>query len=170
MTNHVTRPWDPVQDVLVTERKDWTNSSLGERLNWAMGRKHIGTNELGEAAGSTGGAVSKLTKRTEIVAGQAATLFKLAMALDVSPAWLAFGLGQPLDESVRSARERAADICREAKYSEEAIQSVMDEVVASETDLPVLVWITKITAKETELRSQEFSASQEIKLLPPRSS
>lgn len=155
MTNCVTQLIDPVQDARVAERKDWTNSSLKERLTWAMGRKHIGTNELGEAAGLTGSAVSKLATRTEAVAGQAATLLKLSTALDVSPAWLAFGLGQPLDESVRPARERAADLCREAKVSEEAIQSVLDEVVASETDLAVLVWVARINAKEAELRSQE---------------
>ncbi|MGK3994996.1 hypothetical protein [Sorangium sp. So ce1024] len=137
----------------MTTGKDWTNSSLGERLTWAMSRKRFGTNELGEAAGITGGGVSKLADRTEVVAGHAATLFKLANALDVSPGWLAFGTGQPLDESAKPPWERAADLCREAGVPEEAIQSALDEVVSSDTEMPVLVWIDRMRLKAAEIRA-----------------
>lgn len=149
----VTRRVAPGKIACVGSLRDWSASSLGERMRWAIDRTRTGVNELGESSGTSGGAVSKLLARADRVAGRAETLEKLAQALDVSVSWLAFGLGQPLDENELTPRERAAALCREHGVSEAAIQSVLSEVVIGGESISTIAWIDRMRLREAELRS-----------------
>lgn len=139
----------------MSERKNWANSSLGERLKWAMGHRW-GGNELAAAAGIKGGSVSKMLKVTKRIAHNALTLHKLAEALDVSATWLAFGEGQPFEHTAKTACERAAELCRECGVSEEAIEATLREVV-NPPDLPVLLYIDRMRIYDAEIRARRGS-------------
>lgn len=144
-----------MHDRRVSNRTRWEASSVGERLKWAIRRKRFGTNELGQHSGTTGGYVSKLSARPERIAGNAEKLFALAQALDVSAAWLAFGIGQPTEDDVPPLpnREVAAALCRAYGIAEDAIASVIAEIVVADDDLPVLAWVDRMRLREAQLRS-----------------
>lgn len=141
--------------------RDWTTSSLGERVLHAASLRGWGINQFGEKSGLTGGPVSRLSRRTERYAGAPETLLRLAIAASVSPQWLAFGLGQPEEPSLPGSpadrypnRATAAAIARQGGVGEAAVQSVVEEAFALEADPPVLWWIDRMRLREAEMRSQ----------------
>ncbi len=149
-----------VHDRAAAMRRDWRGYSFGRRLTWAMERIHIGPSELealciAQKLPVTKGAISKASRSAKMMAGRADTLYALAVALDVSPTWLAFGIGEPLHSDVKTSKERAADICREAGVSEDAIADALTEIVIP--DASVLFWIDRIRSRESELRKPKSS-------------
>jgi len=85
---------------------------------------------------------------------------RLASACDVSPVWLAFGVGD-----ASSGRERfpkralAAELCREAGVYEEAIRSVLEEPVREEdAGRPTLWWAARMQAAQAHLLSPDVTA------------
>lgn len=71
-----------------------TTSTLGARLREARKNARLDQNELGEAVGITGAAISaiELGKTEDLSLNR---IKALANETGVSPAWLAFGLGSP---------------------------------------------------------------------------
>lgn len=139
--------------VAVVVRADWMKSTLGERMRWAMQRVSALSNELAQMAGVSKGTTSRLANSTERAEGTVDTMLRLATALDVSPAWLAFGLGSPLDDTRTPNRDLAARLCLEYGVCREAVDSVMGEVIANDGDLPVITWIDRMRLRELELKA-----------------
>jgi hypothetical protein len=82
-------------------------------------------------------------------------LRKIADAWGISLEWLVFGRGQP--EQPRPVQGRyphrvvAAQICREARLSEEAIRSVEEQRYDFDGDPTVLWWIHEIEQRALEM-------------------
>ena len=76
-----------------TSKRDWSNSSLGERVAYVCELRGWSLNKLGEEAGIASGPMSRLSRRTEVTAGSPDTLKRIADAGVVSVMWLMFGRG-----------------------------------------------------------------------------
>lgn len=83
MTDRNTRP----------EAKDWTKTSLGERVEHICQLRGWSLNKLGEEAGLASGVMSRLARREATVAGAPDTLAKVADAGGVNVLWLMLGRG-----------------------------------------------------------------------------
>jgi transcriptional regulator with XRE-family HTH domain len=77
----------------VKTTRDWTSSSLGERVAYICELRGWSLNKLGEEAGIASGPMSRLSRRTEVVAASPETLVRIADAAGVSVLWLMFGRG-----------------------------------------------------------------------------
>ncbi len=99
------------------------NSTLGARLRQARKKADLDQNELGEAVGITGAAISaiELGKTEDLTLGR---IKALAIETGVSPSWLAFGVGEIEITQSRGKAELDAALL-------EGIISVVLEVVAS---------------------------------------
>lgn len=74
-------------------KRDWTGSSLGERIDHICQLRGWSLNKLGEEAGIASGPMSRLSRRTEVVAASPDTLARIADAAGVSVLWLMLGRG-----------------------------------------------------------------------------
>lgn len=79
--------------------RNWTTSSLGERIEHICEIRGIGVNELGRRAGFPSGTMSRLKGKTAQSAGKGATMARIAEAGHVRLEWLSTGQG-PVEESV----------------------------------------------------------------------
>ena len=73
--------------------RDWTTSSLGERIEYICQLRGWSLNKLGDEAGIASGPMSKLSRREETVAASPETLARIADAAAVSVLWLMLGRG-----------------------------------------------------------------------------
>jgi transcriptional regulator with XRE-family HTH domain len=81
-------------------RTDWSNSSLGERIEHVCALRGWSLNKLGEEAGIASGVMSRLARRTASRAGAPDTLARLADAANINPLWLMLGRG-PIERDRR---------------------------------------------------------------------
>jgi transcriptional regulator with XRE-family HTH domain len=77
----------------VRERKDWTRTSLGERVEHVCAIRGWSLNRLGEEAGLASGVISRLARREANTAGAPDTLARVADAAGVNVVWLMLGRG-----------------------------------------------------------------------------
>jgi len=75
------------------EPVDWTNTSLGERVEYVCALRGWSLNKLGEEAGLGTGVMSRLARRSAITAGAPDTLARVADAAGVNVLWLMLGRG-----------------------------------------------------------------------------
>ncbi len=73
--------------------RDWTTSSLGERVEHVCALRGWSLNKLGEEASLASGVVSRLARREATVAGAPDTLARVADAAGVNVLWLMLGRG-----------------------------------------------------------------------------
>jgi transcriptional regulator with XRE-family HTH domain len=73
--------------------RDWATSSLGERITHICELRGWSLNKLGDEAGIASGPMSRLSRRTEVVAAAPDTLARIADAAGVSALWLMLGRG-----------------------------------------------------------------------------
>ncbi len=74
--------------------RDWSKTTVGERVEHLCELRGIGQNELGNVAGLKSGHMSKLANNKNIIARTtSATLRKIADAMNVELEWLTFGRG-----------------------------------------------------------------------------
>jgi len=87
--------------------KDWTKTSLGERVEHVCGLRGWSLNKLGEEAGLASGVMSRLARREATVAGAPDTLARVADAGGVNVLWLMLGRGPIERVEVRAGALRA---------------------------------------------------------------
>lgn len=68
--------------------------TLALRLREAMTERHIGYRRLAVMSGVSHSTIRHLARDERKLGGTTCTLAQLAQALGISPAWLAFGLGE----------------------------------------------------------------------------
>jgi transcriptional regulator with XRE-family HTH domain len=73
--------------------KDWTTTSLGERVEHVCKLRGWSLNKLGEEAGLASGVMSRLARREATTAGAPDTLARVADAGGVNVLWLMLGRG-----------------------------------------------------------------------------
>ncbi len=85
-----------------------SESTLGQRLREARKRAGLDQNELGEAVGITGAAISaiELGKTEDLTLGR---IKALANEMNVPATWLAFGVGTPLGGAYRASGGQKVD-------------------------------------------------------------
>jgi transcriptional regulator with XRE-family HTH domain len=93
---------------MASARTDWTNSSLGERIDHICSLRGLSLNRLGEAAGIASGPMSRLSRREENMAGSPDTLTRIADAGGVNVAWLLAGRG-PVERERRGSLRAHVD-------------------------------------------------------------
>lgn len=143
-------------------RRDWSVSSLGERIRWIAETHYVSLNEVTRRAGMGMGTGSRLARDAGPVKRSAETLRRIADAWNVSLEWLTYGRGQPerMPERATGAdlypnRAEAARIAREdGTVPSEAIEAVLSEVVSYERDPSVLWWIHLIERYALILRQR----------------
>jgi transcriptional regulator with XRE-family HTH domain len=89
----------------VNER-DWSQSTLAERIAFMCEETGLSQNKLGAPAGIAGGVMSRLANKQKHSAGRPETLRKLADAHAYRFEWLADGRGQPRGETITAALDR----------------------------------------------------------------
>ena len=82
-------------------KRDWTGSSLGERIEHICHLRGWSLNRLGEEAGIASGPMSRLSRRTEVTAATPDTILRIADAAGVSALWLMIGRGSVEGEAQR---------------------------------------------------------------------
>jgi hypothetical protein len=90
-----------------TTKRDWANSSLGERISHICELREWTLNRLGEEAGIASGPMSRLSRHTEVVGASPDTLARIADAACVSVVWLMLGRGPVETEPTRRGMLRA---------------------------------------------------------------
>jgi transcriptional regulator with XRE-family HTH domain len=85
---------------------DWTQSSLGERVDHICRLRGWSQNRLGQESGYASGVISRLADREAAIAGAPQTLARVAKAAGVNVLWLMLGEGpvEPLAPPVGSLR------------------------------------------------------------------
>jgi len=73
--------------------RNWTETSLGERVEYVCALRGWSLNKLGETAGLASGVMSRLARRDKNTAGAPDTLMRVADAAHVSVLWLMLGRG-----------------------------------------------------------------------------
>ena len=87
-------------------KRDWTGSSLGERIEHICNLRGWSLNKLGEEAGIASGPMSRLSRRTEVTAASPDTILRIADAAGVSALWLMIGRGPVEGEAQHSGALR----------------------------------------------------------------
>jgi transcriptional regulator with XRE-family HTH domain len=131
--------------------KEWSASSLGERIRHMAELRAVSLNALGRRAGIDSGPMSRLSRRGSTAALD--TLRKLADAWEFHFEWLAFGRGQPegpgaptnaLQPVRYTHRFEAARIARDGGVPLDAIESVCMDRLDPRVDPPVLWWLDRM--------------------------
>lgn len=74
-------------------KRDWGQTSLGERIEHICALRGWSLNKLGEEAGIASGPMSRLSRHTEVMGSSPDTLSRIADAASVSVLWLMLGRG-----------------------------------------------------------------------------
>ncbi|KYG11244.1 hypothetical protein BE21_08235 [Sorangium cellulosum] len=144
--------------------RDWTRTTLGDRVQYLAEREGVSLNKLGARAGLGSGAVSRLSRDHGPLNRSPETLDKLARACGVSVEWLTYGRGDPGLRGVPEPpepfphRSQACEIARDGGLDEEAVREVealpKQEVRAilgprwaHVADPPVLWWLRQIESR-----------------------
>jgi transcriptional regulator with XRE-family HTH domain len=136
--------------------RDWTGTTLGERVRWMAEHEGVSLNKLGERAGLKSGAMSRLSRDSGEVHRSPETLAKLADAWSYSVEWLTYGRGQPRAAVARDERyphrAEAARIALDGGLEPAAVNEVLDEQLDLERDPSILWWLHRIESKALRLR------------------
>ncbi len=93
--------------------RDWSDSTLADRVSYLLEALAVGQNELGRRAGLEPGPMSRLANKALKVGGAPESLGAIATAAGCSFAWLALGEGQPFDQLVTADESVIhAGLCR----------------------------------------------------------
>ena len=157
-------------------RKDWTTTTLEERINFLREvRGDVSLNVLGERAGIASGPMSRLTKRPR---PSAAKLGAIARAWRADLGWLASGTGpapvaQALDLADRypNRAEAARLAMADGRFDEGAITDVLGDQLEHESDLSVVQWLDIMRLRE-QMRRRPTAVGVEVRpgdvATPPR--
>lgn len=151
--------------------RDWTGTTLGERVRFMAEHEKVSLNKLGERAGLKSGAMSRLSRDSGEVHRSPETLAKLADAWDYSVEWLTYGRGQPAQAVPRDERypnrSKAAHIALDGGIDPVAVNEVLAEQLDVERDPSILWWLHRIESIALRLhdranasKSQASTASQ----------
>lgn len=136
--------------------RDWTSTTLGERVRWLAEHEGVSLNKLGERAGLRSSVMSRLSRDSGEVHRSPETLDKLAGAWSVSVEWLTYGRGQPEQTVPRDDRyphrAEAARIALDGGLEQEAVIEVLEEQIELERDPSILWWLHRIESKALRLR------------------
>lgn len=152
-------------------RKDWSKSSVGERIAYLTELRGVTLNELGRRAVPpiASGPMSRLSRNPLRDGGASNTIRRLADAWEVEFAWLAFGLGD-VEKAVTSVPVVAsglahleeqfpnlAEASRElrGRVSREALTGARSMALASPADLEVGTWVQILVSLDRSLRRKK---------------
>lgn len=90
--------------------RDWSTSSLGERIRHLCLLRGVGQNDLAKRAGIKSGPMSRLATKRARAGGSVA---RIADAAPCSIWWLAIGRGQPDDACTPDVAEQVRAAVRE---------------------------------------------------------
>lgn len=147
--------------------RDWTESSLAERLNEAMKLRSFTLGELSRRTGMAKGPLSRLVNG-ERVEGSPASLRKIADATQVSYEWLSHGRGQPVAPAPRLDTDALPNNLRElveashpGTYSEIEVRQAAMYRDLKGRDLPQALWHEYILGlrREAKLVDAELAAA-----------
>ena len=117
--------------------RDWTKSTLGERIEFLWNLRGVTQNELGKRAGLKSGSISRLANKTAPVAGSLDSVRQLADAWDVPLEWLAYGRRSPFDvlggegETADPVPERATVIAMARQLTPEHDRDLYEAAIAA---------------------------------------
>jgi hypothetical protein len=158
----------PASDVQHVVMRDWSTSTLGERIHHMCTVRETTLNKLGEKAGIKSGPMSRLGRKTVRVAGAPETLQRLAHAWDFDLDWLVDGRGNP--EKLRAAsadrypnRAAAIEIARMGGMPSAVLDRASAEVLDLYQDAPILWWIRRLILQEQLFEVQPPEAAKKKK-------
>lgn len=157
--------------------RDWTGTTLGERVRYLAEAKGVSISRLGEQAGLNRTAIHRMAKDTSAeVKRFAGTIDKIARTWNVSSEWLFYGRGDP-DRSAGAPRHddpfpHRAEACRialDGGIEPDAVREVAelstDEVralLAKRPDQPrdasILWWLHQIESRALSMRAAPKNA------------
>jgi transcriptional regulator with XRE-family HTH domain len=142
--------------------RDWTGTTLGERVRFLAEREGVSLNKLGKRAGLSSSVISRLSHDSGPLHRSPETLDKLAGAWAVSVEWLIYGRGQP-EQAPRPADRypHRADACRialDGGLEPEAVREVLAEQIELDRDPSILWWLHRIESKALRLRDPSNDA------------
>jgi transcriptional regulator with XRE-family HTH domain len=159
----------PEQAALVV--RDWTDTTLGERVRYLAQAKGVSISRLGEQAGLNRTAIHRMAKDTSPeVKRFAGTIDKLARTWGVSSEWLFYGRGDP-DRPASTPRSddpfpHRAEACRialdggiepeavreVAELSVDEVRSLLAKHPGQPSDASILWWLHQIERRGVRLR------------------
>jgi transcriptional regulator with XRE-family HTH domain len=151
--------------------RDWTLTTLGERVRYLAEREGVSVAKLGERAGLNRAAMSRLSRDTSpVVRRSSETIDKLARAWNAPTEWLIYGRGDPARPAAEPVppdpfpnRAKACEIALDGGIEPEAVRHVaelpVEEVRAmlarhplQPADGTILWWLYQIENRDLELR------------------
>jgi transcriptional regulator with XRE-family HTH domain len=153
-------------------RRDWTDSTLADRLRYLAEREGVSISRLGEQAGLTRAAIHRMAKdESREVKRFAGTIDKLATRWNVSSEWLFYGRGDP--DRPTTVEQKAdqfphrAEACAIAldggiepeavlevrELSAEAVRALLAQHPGQPQDASILWWLHQIESRALALRS-----------------
>jgi transcriptional regulator with XRE-family HTH domain len=148
--------------------RDWTTSTLGERVKHMGELRGVTLNKLGEKAGIKSGPMSRLSRMGVRTGGYPATLQRLAFAWEIDLDWLVDGRGtpekpRPVKDERSPNRARAIEIARAGGMAPEVIDRIAREAVDYAQDPPILWWLKRMIVSEQLYVAQEQYAQPDVR-------
>lgn len=149
-------------------RRDWTSSTLADRLRYLAQREGVSISRLGEQAGLNRAAIHRMAKDTSSeVKRFAGTIDKLATRWGVASEWLFYGRGDPDRPAVAERRDdpfpHRADACAialDGGIEPEAVREVAElseeqarALLGQAQDGSILWWLHQIESRALVMRS-----------------
>jgi transcriptional regulator with XRE-family HTH domain len=152
-------------------KRDWTATTLGERVRYLAERNNVSVSALGVPAGLNRAAMSRLANdKSSEVKRFSGTIDRLAQAWNVAPEWLFYGRGQPEQAGEEKPadpfphRARACEIALDGGIEPEAVREVAELSVeqvrallaqhpGQPEDASILWWLRQIEMRGIALRS-----------------
>jgi transcriptional regulator with XRE-family HTH domain len=158
---------DDLRDQAAGVTRDWTGTTLGERVRFMADNEGVSLNKLGERAGLKSGAMSRLSRDSGEVHRSPETLAKLADAWGYSVEWLTYGRGQPRAAVARDERyphrAQAARIALDGGIDPVAVNEVLAEQIELDRDPSILWWLHHIESRALRLRDHHTSATNDTR-------
>lgn len=164
---------DDLQEQSPDVQRDWTTSTLGERVRHLAEARGVSISHLGERAGLNRAAIHRMAKDTAVQSRRfAATIDKLVSTWSVSSEWLVYGRGEPDVTTV--AAERSADpfphraqacaialdggiepeaVREVAELSVEQVRALLAQHPGQPEDASILWWLRQIEMRGIAIRS-----------------
>lgn len=148
-------------------KRDWTATTLGERVRYLAERNNVSVSALGVPAGLNRAAMSRLANdKSPEVKRFSGTIDRLAQAWNVSVEWLTYGRGQPEQAGAEKPsdpfphRARACEIALEGGIEPEAVHEVAElseeqvrGLLGQKQDGSILWWLHQIESRALVMRS-----------------
>ena len=152
-------------------KRDWTATTLGERVRYLAERNNVSVSALGVPAGLNRAAMSRLANdKSSEVKRFSGTIDRLAQAWNAAPEWLFYGRGQPEQAGAEKPadpfphRARACEIALDGGIEPEAVREVAEFTVeqvrallaqhpGQPEDASILWWLRQIEMRGIALRS-----------------